>query len=96
MLEYKKMSSQSCGHKFTLGVFENKSKGNIQRIGYYKGNTAGHRGYDSDAWSIIRKEFPKLEKQAKKCIDNDEYNNAVEYWDSRWEQKMGIKLHELR
>lgn len=85
----RKYSRTYGGSTYTLKVYEFKGKGKLEYVGSVTACTRGHRGEESEAWSVVANKFPKL---AQKVIDAGAQQG---YYSFRDGEAAGVKLQNL-
>ena len=88
------------GSNYTLAVYE-IVKGELVHLGDVSACTRGHKGEDSEAWSVVIEKRPNVLKTLKKRIAQTKGENSYEYKNCnsnyyRWQyRENGVQLKQF-
>lgn len=84
------------GENYTLAVFQNKGVGNFVFLGEREGCTRGHRGFESEAWSVVMagKTLGRIKKEILADPGN-EHGRHTQYYTYTLGERFGVKLEQM-
>lgn len=85
------------GENYTLAVYENKGPGCMIPLGTVSGCTRGHKGFESEAWSVVWEKAytPRQKSHALKKAKEKGIGNFPGYYTWTLKEALGIHLTQI-